>query len=352
VATVSNPSMTVAWDVLEPDDQRWQHLVDRSREALPFHRPAWLEVLADSYGFLPFVLAVSDAAGELSAGLPLMEVKDPLRGRRWIALPFTDRCPPLVTSSEAGERLAAALDTARREAGVERLEIRSRVVGDGFTDGVVAATHLLELAPGYEALERSFASTTRRNLRKAQREHLELRIADSEDDIVRVFYELQARTRRRLGVPVQPRRFFQTLWRLGLERGLGHALLVLQRGRPVAAAVFLVAGETVVYKYGASDERSWPLRPNNLLFAEAIRRACANGAAVFDFGRSDLEDTGLRAFKAGWGAREEPLVYASTGRQPAPRAASIASRISSAALRRVPVRMGRAIGEALYRYAA
>jgi CelD/BcsL family acetyltransferase involved in cellulose biosynthesis len=351
VVTVSSPSATARWEFLEPNDPRWQELVARSRDALPFHRPAWLEILADCYGFRPFVLAVPDAEGRLSAGVPLMEVKTPLRGRRWIALPFTDRCPPLVTSPEAGQGLAEALDGARHEAGIDRLEIRSRVVGPGFADGIVAVSHLLDLGPGYDAVERSFAPATRRNLRRAQREGLELRLADSEDCIVSIFYELQARTRRRLGVPVQPRRYFRALWRLGLEQGLGYALLVFQRGRPIAGAVLLVAGETVVYKYGASDDRSWELRPNNLLFGEAIRRACEDGAAVFDFGRSDLEHAGLRAFKAGWGASEVPLVYTSTGQRPAP-AGSFASRLASAALRRAPIRMSRALGETLYRYAA
>jgi CelD/BcsL family acetyltransferase involved in cellulose biosynthesis len=350
--TVFSPSTAARWELLEPRDPRWQELVARSRDALPFHRPAWLDILADCYGFRPFVLAVPGDGGRLSAGVPLMEVKNPLRGRRWIALPFTDRCPPLETSPEAGQRFAEALAGARHEAGIERLEIRSRVVGHGLADGVVAVSHLLDLGPGYDALERSFSSATRRNLRKAQREGLELRLADSEDCIVNIFYGLQARTRRRLGVPVQPRRYFRALWRLGLQQGLGYALLVFQRGRPIAGAVFLVAGETVVYKYGASDDRSWGLRPNNLVLAEAIRRACGDGAAVFDFGRSDLEHTGLRAFKAGWGAHEMPLVYTSTGQRPAPRGSYLAFRVASATLRRAPLGMSRALGETLYRYAA
>src|SRR5205823_5278110 len=128
--------------------------------------------------------------------------------------------------------------------------------------------------PGYEAVERSFSAMTHRNISKARRVGLEVRVAEHEDDLVRLFYGLQLRTRRRLGLPVQPRRFFRLLWRHGLERGLGHALLVLERGRPIAGAVFLVERDTVVYKYGASDERAWSLRPNNLLFAEAIRQAC------------------------------------------------------------------------------
>ena len=338
--------------MLEPDDPAWLSLVERSPDALPFHRPEWLAVLAECYGFRPFVLAVSDASGELQAGLPLMEVKDPFRGRRWIALPFTDRCPPLALSDEAGRQLAAGLDAASRTAGVNRLEIRSKMAGPRLSADSVAVTHVLELTPDYEALERSFTSSTRRNLRKARREELAVRVADTEDDLIRVFYELQARTRRRLGIPVQPRRFFRALWRLGLERGLGQALIVLHRGQPIAAAVYLAAGETVVYKYGASDERRWELRPNNLLMAEGIQRACEQGATVFDFGRSDLEDAGLRAFKASWSAREEPLVYTSTGRQPRSRAGLAPSRLGSVALRRAPLWIGRAIGTAFYRYAA
>ena len=356
MATVFSAARATGWTTVAPDDEGWLELIERSPDALPFHRPEWLSVLEESYGFRPFVLGITDGSGALEAGLPFLEVEDHFRGRRWIALPFTDRCPPLASSSGARERLAAALDDARHAAGARRLEIRSMVVGPRLEHGVTAVTHVLELGTGYEALERSFSSATRRNLRKAQREGLEVRVADAEDDLVRVFYDLQARTRRRLGVPAQPRRFFRALWQHGLDRGLGHALLVLHRGRPIAAGVFLACGGNVVYKYGASDERWWNLRPNNVLLAEAIRRACEQGGDVFDFGRSDLDDSGLRAFKASWGAAEQPLVYSSTGREfAAPRAsatASAAARLGSAVLRRLPVWVGRAVGAALYRYAA
>ena len=356
MATVSSAERTTGWKTVAPDDEGWLELIARSPDALPFHRPEWLRVLEESYRFRPFVFGVTDGSGALEAGLPFLEVEDHFRGRRWIALPFTDRCPPLASSSGARERLAAGLDEARRAAGARRLQIRSMVVGPRLAHGVTAVTHVLELGAGYEALERSFSSATRRNLRKAQREGLEVRVADAEDDVVRVFYELHARTRRRVGVPVQPRRFFRALWQHGLARGLGQTLLVLHRGRPVAAGIFLECGGNVVYKYGASDERCWNLRPNNVLLAEAIRGACEQGGDVFDFGRSDLDDSGLRAFKASWGALEQPLVYSSTGRESAtPRASapvSAAARVGSAIIRRLPVWFGRAVGAAIYRYAA
>jgi CelD/BcsL family acetyltransferase involved in cellulose biosynthesis len=337
--------------VVEPTDARWAQLVDSSPNSLPFHRVEWQSVLEASYGFRPFIFAAAEPSGRLVAGLPVMEVRDPIRGRRWVSLPFTDRCHALHASDDAKETLAGALALTAEAQGIRRVEIRSRFGALGFEAGVVAVQHALDLRPGADALEQNFSSATRRNTKKARKGGLELRLAEEERDLTETFYELHVRTRRRLGVPVQPRRFFQLLWRLALVRGLGHVLLVLHRSRPIAGAVFLSESGTVVYKYGASDERSWSLRPNNLLFAEAIRSACDAGAQSFDFGRTDVADEGLRAFKAGWGAAEAPLVYTRTGSAPAVTAPSMPARAASATIRRSPAWVARALGQTLYRYA-
>jgi CelD/BcsL family acetyltransferase involved in cellulose biosynthesis len=352
VLTASDPALELARRQLDLDDPRWLRFLDGRPEALPFHRPAWLRILRECYGFTPFVLALESIDGELAAALPMLEVRDPFRGRRWIGLPFTDRCPPLVASPEAERALGRELTMAAAEHGVGRVEVRSRLAAPGLAAGAVAVQHLLDLTAGADALERGFSSAARRNTRKARRSGLEVRPAECEEDIAGAFYGLHVRTRRRLGVPVQPRRFFRLLWRLGLDRGLGHGLLVFADAKPVAGAIFLLGGETLVYKYGASDERAWPLRPNNLLFAEAIRRGCELGLKSFDFGRSNLRDAGLRRFKASWGARESPLVYTRAHETPRAQTGSVSARAASAAIRRAPAWLGVAVGEALYRYAA
>ena len=72
---------------------------------------------------------------------------------------------------------------------------------------------------------------------------------------------------------------------------------------------------------------------------------------MLDFGRSALEDTGLRAFKGSWGTEERPIVYTTlvgsarhTRRAP--------SRAAAVILRRAPLWVCRGVGTALYRYAA
>jgi CelD/BcsL family acetyltransferase involved in cellulose biosynthesis len=329
-------------------DPAWRAFVAGHPDALPFHEPAWSEALSAAYGFRGLVMTLADADGELLGGIPLMEVRDPVRGRRWTALPFTDRCPPLIDDGLV-PALAGALRTAAADEGIARLEVRAAL--HGLRAAEVATMQELDLSPGPEALERGFTSATRRNVRKARREGVTVRRAEAEEDLTRTYYGLHLQTRRRLGVPVQPRRFFRAVWEHVLAPGHGHLLLATLDGVDVAGIVLLHAGRTVVYKYGASDVAAWRARPNNVLFAEAIRWSAEAGYVRFDFGRSDFADEGLRAFKRGWGAAELPLVYSSL-REGEVAGGDGGGRLLGEVIRRSPPGVCRAIGETLYRYAA
>jgi hypothetical protein len=51
------------------------------------------------------------------------------------------------------------------------------------------------------------------------------------------------------------------------------------------------------------------LRANNLVMWEAIRRFAGEGRSTLDFGRTSLNNEGLRRFKTGWGATEQIAEY-------------------------------------------
>jgi len=341
---------------LQPADPEWGAFVDRQPDALPFHRPAWVDTVAGAYGLRAFVIAVRGASGEIAAGVPVIEVHPPLRPARWVSLPFTDVCPPLAASPGDVSRLVAALDTARAASGASRWEARGPLPGGApFEDA--GYRHVLRLGPDADAVFAGFhRSQVQRNIRKAEANDLVLRIGTADDDLLDDFYALHLDTRRRLGVPIQPRRFFSLLRERVLRSGMGWVVSVESGGRPVAAALFLAANGTVVYKYGASDADAWRLRPNHLLFWHAIRTACEAGYRAFDFGRSDADAGGLRAFKASWGAEEERLVYHAVGdAPPMPASASapgLAARSLGAVIRRSPPWVCRWTGELLYRFVA
>ena len=114
--------------------------------------------------------------------------------------------------------------------------------------------------------------------------------------------------------------------------------------------MFLAFKQVLTYKYGASDERYLHTRPNNLLFAEAIRWAYDNGMCAYDLGRTDLENPGLASFKRSWGATERQLAYTYTSADDSRATAGVAARVARRAIQRGPRSVGRAIGATLYKH--
>jgi CelD/BcsL family acetyltransferase involved in cellulose biosynthesis len=327
---------------LSLDDPRWLRFVESRSEAVAFHHPAWAGFLTEVYGYQGFALLVDG-----SDGLPLIEVRSPLRKRRWISLPFTDSCAPLADDEV---RLVHALDDEQRRHGVPNVEFRGAV--DGAYQRSAGFLHRLELEEDPDAVFRRFhRGQVQRGIRKAAKEKLSVRPATTERDVTHVFYPLFVGTRQRLGVPVQGRRFFELLWRRVLEPGLGTALLVFHSSTPVAAGIFLNWNGTSIYKYGASDARAWNLRPNHRLFWHAIGDACVRGDNIFDFGRTEVGNEGLRRFKAGWGTEEQELTYSTIGAGAETHRSGRSVRAAGVVIRRSPRWVGRAAGKLLYKYA-
>jgi CelD/BcsL family acetyltransferase involved in cellulose biosynthesis len=319
--------------------------------ALPFHHPAWSRLIADCYGYRGFVVAVGGDGGRLVAGVPVIDVSTRLTGRKWVSLPFTDFCPPVVGDGGAVEELVGALDAERRAAGVTRLEVRADVPGAGVARRSRFVVHRLELDHDPDAISRRLRSEHRRKIKLARSQGVAVRVASERSELVDVFYGLHLGTRRRQGVPIQPKRFFELLWERIIEPGLGVCLLAFAHGAPLAGAVMLAWNHTVTGKYYASDARFWGLRPNHLLYWEAIAWSCERGFLEFDFGRSDLDNAGLRSFKSSWGAREEPLVYCTLGDPGGGRRARRPAAALGTIIRHSPPALCRTVGELFYKYA-
>ena len=329
------------------DGREWSDFVRGHPDAIPFHHPAWLLLLAECYQFRPSALVLPSSAGGIAAGLPVIEVASRFRPRRWVSLPFTDICPPLGAGTEA---IFAELERVRLERGLGEIEVRSNLPGGSACSAPAAVTHTLRLDQDPDPVVRGFRASTRRNARAAERHGVVIRLGESERDLVETFYRLHVLTRRRFGLPVQPRRFFRLLWRRMVEPGLAFVLLAHHGSVPVAGAVFLCWNRTVTYKYGASDPLFWGLRPNDLLFSQAIRRACEEGYERFDFGRTELGNDSLRRFKLGWGSTESELAYTIVGGPE--RAVRNPPVVVRGLIRRAPTWVSRGLGELFYRRTA
>ena len=336
--------------LLDPSDARWVGFAASNPRANIFHHPAWIGVLAESYGYRPFVIAVCDTVGNICAGLPMLEVKSLLTGRRWVSLPFTDHCEPLYTGRESLHELAVGLVRLYQDASAPRIELRSALLTHAaMYRGPQYVLHTLRLDPDADAVASRFHRTHWQNTRTAEERGVRIEIGE-ELAHLRAFYRLQLDTRRRQGVPAQPWEFFDLLGRKILEQGLGVVLLAYKGDQCVAAGLFMYWQRTLTFKYAASSRDGQNLRPNNLLTWTAIRLGCEKRCTVLDFGRSDLANTGLRRYKKGWGADETPLTYSTVCAKPPKPAGGTLERVMHTAIRNSPVWMCKAAGELLYKH--
>jgi len=339
---------------LNIDDPRWATFVEGSSEALPFHRPEWAKLLSECYGFRPFVLACADEDGVIHAGLPALEVSGPLRrGRRWISLPFTDYCPPLGADAGEQHRLWEELESARRRCGISQIQVRAPLAGARAQPSIVGVLHRLALDGDPMRVFATFnKKRVQRRISTAERKGVVIRKGASITDLVDIFYGLHLKTRRRLGVPIQPRRYFRLLWNRFIDPGLGFVLLAYAGETPISGAVFLGWNGTLMYKYSASLNEFWSLHPNHLVIWDAIRFGCESGYRIFDFGLTEAGNEGLRSFKGGWGTVESNIVYSAVGGRPPNGSLMHVGHVLGPLIRRSPPWFCRALGEVFYRYAA
>lgn len=345
----AEPSALAVRSVADPV---WLRFVEAQPDATVFHHPAWSQLLAATYGYQPSVLVRHGPEGQITAGLPVVDLRT-ISGRRVVSLPFTDYCPPLAPSPSDQTALARDLIDWRIRSGARDVLVHGELSEEtGIHHLTRGVRHILPLrATSIEMMADLKGGMVARAIRKAQRHGLDSRI-DAGPAALDPFYRLHLETRRRLGVPVQPKRFFENLWNHVLGRDLGFAVVAYRGSDAVAAAVFLAWNGNLVYKFGASDRRYWELRPNNLVMWTAIEWACRHGFRTLDFGRSDLDNRGLRDFKSHWGAAEVPLVYSVIGRRASSHGSGLAMRTMGRIIRVTPPVMCRALGEVLYRRVA
>jgi hypothetical protein len=286
----------------------WDEKIRSFPEHSVFHNSAWAKTLAGAYRYIPIYFSIFHK-DDLTAALPVMEIKSPFTGCRGVSLPFTDSCPPLTRNAADVEYLFQKAVQYGRKAGWKYIELRDD--GNFFFDAEPYCSyyvHNLNLCGGKEKKYAQLRSSTRRNIKKAVKEGVEIRISVSRDALEH-FCRLNTITRKKHGLPPQPGSFFQNIYDNLLSRDQGIVVLAVYRQKPIAGAIYLYFQKSAVFKYGASDPGFLYLRPNNLVMWEAVRWLIYKGIEKISFGRTDPDNKGLLQFKRGWGAVEGRINY-------------------------------------------
>lgn len=295
---IINPLTLSYWDnmVLETDNYSF------------FHTSHWARVLSESYGYQPLYF-VKIVDGKLNMLFPFMEINSFLTGKRGVSLPFTDYCEPIIPQKTNFQDAMYYLIEYAKKTGWKYMEIRGNgSLFNGTPPSSFYYGHTLDLKQGIEKLFRNLRDSTRRNIRKAEREGVSVSFVNSVDG-VNAFYRLNCMTRKQHGLPPQPFRFFRNIYEHIIATNLGFVAIAESGGHTIAGAVYFHFGEKAFYKYGASDKGYQHLRPNNLVMWEAIKHYAQKGYKTLCFGRTEPENSGLRQFKTGWNTKEHVIPY-------------------------------------------
>jgi hypothetical protein len=276
-------------------------------EANIFHHPLWIGFLAKTYGFKPFISVVENSAGQITAGLPVMEVNSLFIKKKWVSLPFTDHCAPLFSDQESLKILIEGIVDSAESLNTVNVEFRWDIQTPGLfqiADNVLSTSNLDE-----NSKDIFFSNPTKmRNFVKAVKRGVVVEKGTSLHDL-REFYKLHLESRKRQGVPIQPWRFFENLKEMVLDEGLGQIWLARMGREYVSGVIYLYWNQTITYKLAATSIKGRQLFAGDYLIYEAIKWGCERGYKTLDWGKSEQANTGLRQYKRHWGAAEIPLTY-------------------------------------------
>jgi len=335
------------------NDKRWGEFLEKYPAASIFHTPEWLEALRRTYGYNPVAFTTSPLGCSLTNGIPFCGISSWLGGRRLVSLPFSDHCAPLAEDSE---ELASLLASLRESVDREKWKCAEIRATDSlsssceeFEESESFFLHKLDLRPCLDDIFHNFhKACVQRKIQRAMREGLAQETGKSEP-LLAQFYRLLLMTRRRHGVPPQPHAWFRNL--IACLGDKVRIRIVSKDGNPVAGILTLQFKQTLVYKYGCSDERFNQLGGMQMLFWKAIEDAKADQLTELDMGRSDCANSGLVTFKDRWGATRTRLTYL---RYPRARFGSVRTATQGSISKRIfacmPDGLLTATGRVLYKY--
>jgi len=333
------------------ENNNWDEFIHCFTAYSFFHTSTWANVLMRTYNYKPHYL-IADVGENPKAILPLMEVNSWLTGNRIVSLPFSDDCEPLISNDVSFKEIFNIAIDFCKEKKMKYLEIRG---GEKFFDNVLESTisynHILDLTSGEEQIFKNLSSNTQRNIKKAARNNVFVDLSNSYSSLEE-FYTMNCITRKRHGLPPQPKKFFKNLYDIVLNKNKGIVIVSRYNGKSIAGAIYLFVDGKVLYKYGASLFEYQNFRANNLVMWEAIKYFTGRGFSEFNFGRTEYENVGLRQFKKGWGVEEKILNYYryDLRKNNFIGTSTNSSEFTNQIFKKIPLSMLKVIGSAAYRH--
>ncbi len=284
----------------------WDAFVQSCPQATFFHRAGWQRILRDVFKHEPYYLLArsGDGSGRITGVLPLAHVRSWLFGNALTSLPFAVYGGVAAEDEASAGALEQEAQALAQRLAVPHLELRNvqRRHADWPEQDLYVTFRKAILADeeaNMLAIPRKQRAMVRKGLKNGLRSEL--------DSGVDRFFALYADNVHRHGTPAMPKRYFEALRR---EFGSDCEVLTVTSadGKLLSSVFSFYFRDEVLPYYAGDDEAARDLAANDFKYWELMRRACARGLKVFDYGRSK-QGTGSFAFKKNWGFEPQPLHY-------------------------------------------
>jgi len=262
---------------------------------------------------IPFYLISLNNKAEINGVLSFFYVRSVINGRRLVSLPFSHCIKILYNNKENLDNLLKSAKKLSERLNLKYFEIRhgsNLAKATDLLDSCHLCSSKLKLTHEINKIHNDFDSNVKRAIRKAEKSPLKI-IHGNKLEHYYSFFKLTLETRKRQGSPCYPFQFFKNLYYGLTVKGKAKLYLACFQGEYIAGIIMLYHNRCAIYGYGAStsDKDYLKLRPNNLLFWHAIKKAHKNGYKVFDLGATPYSNKGLLRFKSGWGTEQNKLPY-------------------------------------------
>jgi lipid II:glycine glycyltransferase (peptidoglycan interpeptide bridge formation enzyme) len=291
--------------ILEEPDKSWDEFVSK-HSTLIFHSSLWGKVLREGYNCRLKYLMLEEKGDGLLA-LPGMMI-----GNRFFKI-FYSLIP---YGGFVGERklipefINLLNDWAKKEK-IQRIQIVDPAIKkrEDLPDFncMESYRHLLELkGKSQNEIWENYRDSLKRIIKAALKSDLHFEKIKSKEE-VNQFYQLYlASMKRKAAMAKYPIELFYKIYDL-LVPEFSDIVFVEYQNRPIAGMVVIYSKEMAHYFHGGSETKYLHLRPNDLLFHQAIQMAKEKGKAYFDFLGSDKRFFSLIQFKDKWGTEKEEL---------------------------------------------
>lgn len=291
--------------ICSPEDgDSWNTFLSQQPTGSFYHLHEWALINEKALGHRSIFLIARDNTS-VRGVLPLTFVASPLFGKILCSMPFVNYGGPCADDSNAAATLMQSAKEHARELNADYLELRCAASLE--TDMAVSLRKIsmqIDLQPDPDTLWNKFASKHRTNIRRSQKNGLEVTSGGCE--LLDIFYRVMEQSWRSLGTPMYSRSYFETI--LQTLPQSTRIFVCSRASEPIAVAFNGYFNGTVEGLWAGGTALSRPLQANYVLYWEMIRDACVRGCSRYHLGRSTA-DSGAEDFKKKWNATSSQLYW-------------------------------------------